>query len=69
MIVSYLVVGESEGHRGWGPQLDEEGSGGWELHLVEGEDHGERKQGVGEGHRQWGPNLEEQYNLVNQNSH
>ena len=27
---------------------------------MEGEGHGERRQGIGEGHRQWGPNLEEQ---------
>ena len=41
-------MGESEGHTEQGP------------HLVEGEGHGERRQGIGEGHRQWGPNLEEQ---------
>lgn len=41
-------MGENEGHRGWGP------------YIVEGEGHGERRQGIGEGHRQWGPNLEEQ---------
>ena len=41
-------MGENEGHTEWGP------------YIVEGEGHGERRQGIGEGHRQWGPNLEEQ---------
>ena len=56
----YLVVGENEGHRMWGPR-DEKGYGGWEPFLVEGEGHTGWEphfvEGQGLGQRQWGTNL------------